>query len=114
MSKVLDTTAHDCSQADSIDWLDVYEACRLHQVGISYARFIEAPEEYLSRLGMHDALEIMAAGFLPLMPAQAKVRQEINTPKPVQAELKGRFNDKKVIFGAAGVRALLRWMPRAS
>ena len=110
MSHVLDTTSH----AASIDWADVYEACRLHLVGISYARFIEAPEETLNRLGMHDALEIMAAGFLPLLPAQAKVRQEIDAPKSVQRESKDRFDYKKAILRATGVRSLSRWMPRAS
>lgn len=110
MGHVPDTTAH----AASIEWADVYEACRLHLVGISYARFIEAPEETLNRLGMHDALEIIAAGFLPLLPAQAKVRQEIDAPKPVQKESKGGFDFKKAILRATGVCSLSRWMPRAS
>ena len=106
MSCVSDTTAHD--------WAEVYEACRLHLVGISYARFIEAPEETLNRLGMHDALEIMAAGFLPLLPAQAKVRQEIDTPKPVRQESNDRFDYRKAILRATRVRSVFRWAPRAS
>ena len=110
MGHVLDTTAHTAS----IEWAEVYEACRLHLVGISYAHFIEAPEEILNRLGMHDALEIMAAGFLPLLPAQAKVRQEIDAPKPVLKESKGRFDYKRAILRATGVRSLSRWIPRAS
>lgn len=110
MSHVLDTTSH----ATSIDWAEVYEACRLHLVGISYARFIEAPEETLDRLGMHDALEIMAAGFLPLLPAQAKVRQEIDAPKPVRQESKDRFDYRKALLRATRVRSVFRWAPRAS
>lgn len=106
MSHVSDNTAHD--------WAKVYEACRLHLVGISYAQFIEAPEETLDCLGMHDALEIMAAGFLPLLPAQAKVRQEIDAPKPVQQKSKDRLNYRKTLLCTTGVRSVFRWGQRAS
>lgn len=109
MSHVLDTTTH----AASTDWAEVYEACRLHLVGISYARFIEAPEETLNRLGMHDALEIMAVGFLPLLPVQARVRQEIDAPKSAPQESRDRFDYKKAILHVAGLRSVFRWMPRA-
>jgi hypothetical protein len=110
MNHVLDTTEH----ATSIDWAAVYEACRLHLVGISYVHFIEAPEETLNRLGMHDALEIMAAGFLPLLPAQAKVRQEIDAPKPIPKVSMARFDNKKITLRAPGVRGFSKWVPRAS
>lgn len=110
MGHVLDITTHTAS----IEWAEVYAACRLHLVGISYAHFIEAPEEVLNRLGMHDALEIMAAGFLPLLPAQAKVRQEIEAPRPVPKVTTARFDHKKAILRATGVRALSKWMSRAS
>ncbi|OZB35339.1 MAG: hypothetical protein B7X35_06825 [Halothiobacillus sp. 14-56-357] len=110
MNHLVDGTAH----TTSIDWAEVYAACRLHLVGISYAHFIEAPEEVLNRLGMQDALEIMAAGFLPLLPVQAKVRQEIDAPKPVQKVTTAGIDHKKAILRATGVRALSKWMSRAS
>ena len=92
------------------DWAAVYDACRLQLTGISYAQFIQAPEETLIRLGMEDALEIMATGFLPLLPAQAKVRQEITPPK---SDPVGRFDWRGQDHRARGLRSLLRWMPRA-
>lgn len=108
------STTMNTAVATVTDWAAVYEACRLHQVGITYARFIEAPEETLNRLGMHDALEIMAADFLPLLPAQAKVRQEIDAPKPVQKSSGGRFDHKKTTHRASDIRHLSQWLPHAS
>lgn len=86
MKLIIDNAARNTS----IDWKEVYEACRLHRVGISYARFIEAPEATLAQLGMHDALEIMATGFLPLLPAQARVRQEIGGSQPDRNTMKAK------------------------
>lgn len=59
------------------DWADVYQACRLQQIGIRFEKFIEAPVEILARLGMNDAEEIMSTGFLPLLPIQAQVRMAL-------------------------------------
>jgi len=56
-------------------WGEVYVACRLGQARIEFEEFLENPQTWLARLGIEDALKIMAAGFLPLMPEQARVRR---------------------------------------
>ncbi|MFP4295510.1 MAG: hypothetical protein ACOC00_02810 [Halothiobacillaceae bacterium] len=55
-------------------WGSVFQACRLHTVGLELDRFLEAPEMHLDRLGLADALAVMAQGYLPLRPDQARVR----------------------------------------
>ncbi len=68
------------------EWADVFAACRLHQTGMSLETFLVDPEQHLATLGMADALDIMATGYLPLLPAQAKVRQEFSgSPVRVQS-----------------------------
>ncbi|MFP4155623.1 MAG: hypothetical protein ACOC00_05475 [Halothiobacillaceae bacterium] len=57
-------------------WTVVYRACRLEDTGIPLAEFLGAPELILSGLGMEDAVEQLARGYLPLGPAQARARQE--------------------------------------
>lgn len=55
-------------------WGAVFQACRLHSAGLELDVFLEDPKGHLARLGLSDALEIMAGGFLPLRPDQARVR----------------------------------------
>ncbi|WP_410474035.1 hypothetical protein [Guyparkeria sp. TX1] len=68
-------TYHD----DVIDfWANIFRACRLSTAGLDLETFLEAPSQHLDRLGLSDAVEMLANGHLPLLPEQAAVRREID------------------------------------
>ena len=72
-------TYHD----DVIDfWANIFRACRLSTTGLDLEAFLEAPSQHLERLGLSDAVEMLAGGHLPLLPAQAAVRREIDARFP--------------------------------
>ncbi|HET19351.1 MAG TPA: hypothetical protein ENO16_01915 [Chromatiales bacterium] len=70
-------------------WGEVFTACRLYAEGVRFDEFIEAPEACLRRYGMDDAIEIMARGFLPLLPRQARVRQRHERLMPICESVNG-------------------------
>ncbi len=55
----------------------VYTAARLSELGVSFKEFLDGPEEALERVGQGGAMESIAKGFLPLLPAQARVAQRL-------------------------------------
>ena len=71
-----------CSDAWLNFWGDVYVASRLSRCGLSFEVFLENPEGWLARLGLEDAPEIMASGYLPLLPEQGRVRQQWRAAEP--------------------------------
>lgn len=60
-----------------IDWTVVYAATHLAELGVRYAAFREAPWAHLHAHGMACALECLAHGFQPLLPAQAAVAKRL-------------------------------------
>jgi len=70
-------------------WGEVFQACRLAGEGVSFERFLEHPEAMLQSLGLQDATEVMATGFLPLLPKQARVRRGLELPVPVCESVNG-------------------------
>ena len=66
-------------------WANVFRACRLSSTGLDLEAFLEAPNAHLERLGLADALEMLAGGYLPLLPEQAAVRREIDARHPLPA-----------------------------
>ncbi|HER34273.1 MAG: hypothetical protein JXJ30_05490 [Halothiobacillaceae bacterium] len=72
-------TYHD----DVIDfWANIFRACRLSTTGLDLETFLEAPAQHLERLGLSDAVEMLAGSHLPLLPEQAAVRREIDARFP--------------------------------
>ncbi len=57
--------------------MHVYTATHMSELGVSFEEFIDGPEESLERVGQGGAMESMAKGFLPLLPAQARVALRI-------------------------------------
>ena len=66
-------------------WANVFRACRLSTTGLDLEAFLEDPNGHLERLGLADALEMLAGGFLPLLPEQAALRREIDARHPLPA-----------------------------
>jgi hypothetical protein len=64
-------------------WANVFRACRLSATGMDLEEFLEDPQGHLDRLGLNDAMEMLAGGFLPLLPEQAAVRREIDAHHPL-------------------------------
>jgi len=61
-------------------WGDVFQACRLASVDVSFEDFLANPQRTLQDFGMDDAVEIMESGFLPLLPKQARIRARLERP----------------------------------
>lgn len=59
-------------------WGDVFQACRLASVDVSFEDFIANPQRILQDFGMDDAVEIMESGYLPLLPKQAQIRSRLD------------------------------------
>lgn len=74
---VEDRVAAVTASGRKVTWGDVYRACRIEQTGLSFERFLEKPWEHLRRLGQEGAVESMAAGYLPLLPRQAKIARMV-------------------------------------
>lgn len=68
---------------------EVFQACRLMEEGVNFEDFLTIPRTILHNLGMSDAPEIMAAGFLLLLPLQAKVRARLDRPEPMCETVNG-------------------------
>ena len=64
-------------------WANIFRACRLSTTGLDLEAFLEAPREHLDRLGLSDAIDMLADGHLPLLPEQAAVRREIDARHPL-------------------------------
>jgi hypothetical protein len=54
----------------------VYEQAYVDRY-ISFGAFQSAPVDWLLALGQYDAVAIMESGFHPLLPAQVRLRQEL-------------------------------------
>jgi len=61
-------------------WGDVFQACRLSSVGVTFEDFMQNPQRILQDFGMDDAIEIMESGYLPLLPKQARIRAQLERP----------------------------------
>lgn len=59
-------------------WADVFQACRLAGEGVRFEAFMASPRAMLKAFGMEDALDVMASGYLPLLPKQARVRERLD------------------------------------
>ncbi|MEW5837796.1 MAG: hypothetical protein AB1717_03070 [Pseudomonadota bacterium] len=70
-------------------WADVFQACRLAGEGVSFEDFLATPRAILHAFGMSDAPDIMADGFLPLLPRQARARMQLERPEPVCETVNG-------------------------
>lgn len=55
----------------------VYHLAKLDQLGVSREDFDRDPEAALREVGQYDAIAILASGYRPLLPAQIKMRQEL-------------------------------------
>ena len=69
---------HRHSDASIDYWGEVFRACHLDGEGICFERFLQDPHGILHAFGMDDAPEIMEAGFLPLLPKQARLRAQLD------------------------------------
>ncbi|MEW6446032.1 MAG: hypothetical protein AB1479_08375 [Pseudomonadota bacterium] len=81
-------------------WAEVFQACRLTEEGVNFEDFLATPRAILHNLGMGDAPDIMAAGFLPLLPRQARLRARLERPEPVCETVNGglvRMTPRKVV-----------------
>lgn len=72
-------------------WGEVFQACRLAGEGVKFEDFLAQPQAVLRTFGMHDAVEVMASGFLPLLPRQASVRARLERMEPVCETVNGRL-----------------------
>jgi len=70
-------------------WGDVFQACRLASVDVSFEDFIANPQRILQDFGMEDAVEIMESGFLPLLPKQARMRARLDNQSLFRELLSG-------------------------
>ena len=61
-------------------WGEVFQACHLSDEGVSFEDFLATPRAILHTFGMSDAPEVMASGFLPLLPRQARARARLEQP----------------------------------
>ena len=70
------TTAQDLSF-----WSKVFQQGRLQELDakLKFGAFLRAPWEHLARLNATDAAECVEAGFLPLLPAQRRVRDRLDS-----------------------------------
>jgi hypothetical protein len=57
--------------------MHVYSAARLSELGVSIREFLDGPQEALERVGQGEAMKSLEKGFLPLLPAQARVALRI-------------------------------------
>lgn len=78
-----------CTDHDIEFWGEVFQACRLAGEGVRFEDFLANPRAILKAFGMDDALEVMASGFLPLLPRQARVRARLERPEPVCETVNG-------------------------
>ncbi|MEW5824943.1 MAG: hypothetical protein AB1766_11465 [Pseudomonadota bacterium] len=58
-------------------WADVFMACHLAREGLRFEDFLADPQGQLNRYGMDDAPQIIAEGYLPLLPNQARLRRQL-------------------------------------
>jgi len=54
----------------------IYDAAYLDQLGVTFDAFRRAPMATLMAVGQYDAIDILRAGFRPLLPAQVHQRRE--------------------------------------
>lgn len=55
----------------------IYIAAHLAALGFTFEQFESAPVDTLKSAGQGDAVDIMRAGFKPLLPAQVKLRRTL-------------------------------------
>lgn len=56
---------------------EIFEQASIGKFGVSFEQFASAPIATLKLVGQGDAVDIMRAGFRPLLPTQAKLRQTL-------------------------------------
>lgn len=56
---------------------EIFQAAHLAKLGVSFDRFRSAPMATLKAVGQADAIDIMRAGFRPLLPAQVVIRRTL-------------------------------------
>ncbi|MEY2117102.1 hypothetical protein [Rhodanobacter sp. FW106-PBR-R2A-1-13] len=55
----------------------VYKAAHLAELGVTLDEFEENPQAALDSVGQYDALDLIHAGFRPLLPAQVRMRAQL-------------------------------------
>ena len=58
-------------------WVEVYHLCRLCESGIPLETFLADPWRILREQGQEGALNSIHSGYLPLLPAQARVGRRL-------------------------------------
>ena len=58
-------------------WTPIYEACRMHEFGLTLDEFLSAPWYHLTRHGQETAFMQMDKGLRPLLPRQARIARKI-------------------------------------
>lgn len=58
-------------------WGEVFSACRLHELGVTFSSFIASPWEMLALHGQESAPECLTQGYRPLLPRQAAIARRI-------------------------------------
>jgi hypothetical protein len=56
---------------------EIFEQASIMKLGVSLEQFCCAPMATLQLVGQDDAIDIMLAGFRPLLPAQVKLRRSL-------------------------------------
>lgn len=56
---------------------EIHNSARLGDLGFTLEAFTKAPIATLKAAGQQDAIEILRRGFRPLLPAQVKLRQQL-------------------------------------
>ncbi len=55
----------------------IYDQAYLAELGVPWDAFAAAPHAMLDAVGQHDALDVLANGYRPLLPSQAKLRRQL-------------------------------------
>ncbi|TVL08772.1 hypothetical protein AYI82_10600 [Shewanella algae] len=58
-------------------WGEIFISARIIEFGITFERFLKDPWKHLMSCGQESAPDAIAAGMLPLLPAQAEVARRI-------------------------------------
>ncbi len=58
-------------------WGEIFVSARIIEFGITFERFLKDPWKHLMSCGQESAPDAIAAGVLPLLPAQAEVARRI-------------------------------------
>ncbi|MBE4801550.1 hypothetical protein HJ165_07680 [Vibrio parahaemolyticus] len=87
-------------------WGEIFVSARIIEFGISFEGFLKDPWKHLMSCGQESAPDAIAAGMLPLLPAQAEVARRVRESE--QRALMSTETDKGVSLRGNIVVPLIR------